>query len=455
MHVVAYSESNRRGERMEVLDLLWVLVLLLAQLDFVLLMPATFLGFHLSYFRIAFLAVASLSLIVTLKVGRIRVPGSSASFWLLCAWLGWTAISGLWSAYETAYVRYITIAITYSALVVIVYMIARSQLRYQFILRGLFLLMIGAVALGIYESFTGFRLVASRQWMFRDEITSLFVNPAHFSAAIAMFSPFVLQRIMGTRIGGFHRPLALAVISILGFYLMVHTGSRGVMMGLAVAITSVLLLTLRNAGTLGRVFLYLALGLAAYLLLVPLLPEVPTAMLDKLSSLADLREFIAGSDRVVLMQAASRMWQESPLIGWGAGAAEQILTRVDPLTGVFSVHSWIFELLVNTGLIGALLFAAFYLSLLVGLLKACHRAVSSQSRYLAASLFAGLMAVIPISFVLGSLLTFPLFWVYMGLALSFLRLHAHGVFDYERDTGVVCRRAPRFASVPNEVVTNV
>lgn len=416
------KQSNQTGD-LRVIDWLWVGVLLLAPMDSVLMLPYSILGFRLSLFRISLMTMFAFSLINVLVTGRIRILNVSPTMYLYLAWIVWTAISGLWAPSENRYFRYMSLAVTYSALVIVVPMLAKSTIKYRTVLKYVSGIVILSVSLGVLEKFTGFRLTASRQWAFRNEVTSFFHNPSHFAAALVMFSPFIVHSFLNKRRLGSVKAIVLIIILILGFYMVMHTGSRGAVLSLVVVLASTVLLSSREGAQLVRLSAFLMVTLSALLLLIPVMPTIPLAIQDKLSSLTALGEFIAGSDRLVLMRNALRLWESSPLIGWGAGASELLLERIDPLGGVYSLHSWVLELLVNTGLVGLMLFALFYLLLLVQLVKAHRYNADAYVRYVAGCLFTGLVSAIPLSFVLGSLMTFPVFWLYIGLSLGLLRLH--------------------------------
>lgn len=414
--------QDRQNRGLTGLEYLWVLVLLLAPLDSTLLLPYTVFGFSLSLFRICLVAAIILSLVAVLVSGRVRIPAGSRIIFILClTWLGWNVISGFWAVNVSLWFRYIALAAMYSALVMVVPVLATSLTKYRFILRCILSLLLLAVVLGVLESVTGLRLPASRQLSFHNEITSFFLNPSHFAAAMVMFSPFALQYISRKRRSGITVITALVAILILGAYLVMHTGSRGAVLSFVVVLVFTAVFLSRYPFQLFRVLIFLLLSLCAFFIVVPVLPDIPSVISDKLSDMKSLFKFIVGSDRVILLRSGWSLWQESPLIGWGAGASELLLEGIDPLGGVYSLHAWVLELLVNTGLIGFTLFTIFYLLLLMQLLKAYQHSADPYCRFLASSLCTGLIVAIPLSFVISSLMTFPLFWIYMGLSLGFLR----------------------------------
>lgn len=422
MHKIKmYSEIQQRQRRgMSWLDYLWLLVLFLAPLDSVLLMPYTVFGFSLSFFRIALIAAILLSIMAIFVSGRIHIPAGSSTVFLYLAWFGWSIISGAWAIDGGLYIRYIGLVTMYSSLAIAVLLLATSSAKYMVILKCVFALLLLAIGLGIIEAITGFRLPAPRQWVFAHQISSFFINPLHLAAALVIFSPFVLQYAFLKRRSSIIINATMAVIFIFGAYLLLFTGSRGALLSFIVVFLFSVIFLVRYPF---KFFKFLFLALSTFLIVIMLiLPRMPSVLVNRFQELNTMFEFIAGSDRAALWAVGLVLWQESPLIGWGIGASEFLLRQFDPLGGVYSVHIWIMELLVETGLIGFMLFMSFYVLLLIKLLNAYQQNIDPYSRFLASSLFTGLIASIPLSFVIGSLKTFPLFWIYLGLSLGFIRI---------------------------------
>lgn len=409
------------------LEVVWLAALALAPLDAVLLLPYKVGGFSLSVVRLLVLAAIALSLLMLAARGRVRVVRGNLVLGAYLMWLGWNVASGLWAVSELAYMRYLSLTVIYSALVVFVLQVSRSPRKYDLLLKAVWLVVLTTVAFGILELISGYRVPASRQWAFRNEIVSLFINPSHFGGALAMFAPFVVMYpIWSPRRSFLLVVTAAALLALLG-YLVVRSGSRGAVLGLllgcGVAVAFSLLRRVRRSlvmlAAVSASFVLVVIGLEIGL-------PLPEALSSKLNTLWDPVSLLAGETRKVLWKIGWQFWMESPVVGWGAGASEYLMMERASWLPAYSLHGWGIEILINTGLIGAVLWTVFVLTVVSRLLRHLWRSDSWHTCFVASSLLGGMAASAAIAFTVGSLITFPLFWVHLGLCAALASRRVRG-----------------------------
>lgn len=407
-------------ENLSFLEVLWLAALTLAPLDAVLLLPYKIGEFSLSVARLLVLAAIALSLLMFAARGRVRVVRSNLVLGAYLMWLGWNVASGLWAVSELAYMRYLLLTIMYSALVIFVLQVSRSPQKYDIFLKAVWLVVLTTVAFGILELILGFRVPASRQWTFRNEITSLFINPSHFGGALAMFAPFVVMYpIWSPRLSFRVVITATALLALLGYF-VVRSGSRGAVLGLLLGCGIAVAFSLFRRHARRSLVMLAAVSASFVLVMIGLelgLP-LPEALGSKLNTLRDLVSLLTGETRKVLWQIGWQLWMESPVVGWGAGASEFLMMERTSWLPAYSFHGWGIEILVNTGLIGAILWTVFVLTVVSGLLRHLWRSSNWHTRFVASSLLGGMAANVAIAFTVGSLMTFPLFWVHLGLCAA-------------------------------------
>lgn len=68
-------------------------------------------------------------------------------------------------------------------------------------------------------------------------------------------------------------------------------------------------------------------------------------------------------------------WTERPLLGWGVGTADNVLDQDQRLKGWYHLHNGYVQILVEQGLLGFLLYAAGFIIMMTGLLKAGERSL--------------------------------------------------------------------------------
>ncbi|MBC7292915.1 MAG: O-antigen ligase family protein [Thermoleophilia bacterium] len=403
---------------------IWIAAVILAPFDAVFPLPLTVLGVQLSPPRIAILAASVASLLAAAWTGRLRLRIRNVFFGLFFAWLSWNLLSGLWAVSETDYWRYTGLLIMNGLLFLCTLHIATSARKFRLILGCVLLSVLVTVLFGIAEVVVGFRVPASRQWAFLNEVTSVFVNPSHFGGALALFAPVVLLYPIWSPRRSAKAVLGATILFVFTAYFVVRSGARGAVLALIFGCVTSLVLSSVSRHSLRRMTVVgAALGTIVLVAVsLQLVPRVPEVLSDKIATLRDPAALIAGEYRLVLWSVGWQLWTESPLVGWGAGASERLLYERAPWLTAYSLHAWNLETLVNTGVVGAALWGLLVIALVLGLLGRFTRRGDHHTRFAASSLLGGLAASVMISLTVGSLMTFPLFWVHMGLCASFASL---------------------------------
>lgn len=196
---------------------------------------------------------------------------------------------------------------------------------------------------------------------------------------------------------------------------MVLSLTRGAWLGFAA--TAALFFIMRRGFDrlwLKRLFLVCIIIGAALLSLLAVVYFLPKhiALIDRLASFARLGSERTVVGRVAKYESAISTWQDRPLLGWGTGGMARAFGRerkVLAWVGNLEIH-----LLVDTGVVGLLLFALFVGTMALGAVSALRRAQGTPLRATLLSLsvgFAGLL--VAYQSTEGTWL--GLFWAHAGL----------------------------------------
>lgn len=412
--------AGRIWKSPSLVELLWVAAIVIAPFDAVLLLPYKVIGMHLSVPRITMLMAVAVSFFKGLCKGQVRIRTHNLSLVLFSCWLGWNFISGLWAYSQAGYVRYIALLALNGMLFLSILHIATSAHKFHIIFKGIYWVILVSLLFGFIEIAFGYRVPASRQWTFRYEITSLFINPSHFGGALAMFAPFVLVYplwLPRVKPGAMLGSLVLLGLIV---YFVIRSGSRGALLALIVgcAVTFVLSVIQHR---LTRTMRGLAIVLASFVLLAvsrEIASPIPEAISNKLATLRTPTETAWENPRLALWKTGLEFWKESPITGWGAGASEFLLMDRTPWLLVYSLHMWDIEVLTNTGIIGSMLWMFLTIIIVMGLLKCLRCGQEPYVRFMASNLLGSLASSAIISITVASLMTFPLFWIFLGLSAA-------------------------------------
>jgi O-antigen ligase len=402
------------------LERFWIIAIILTPFDAVTLLPYHILGFSLSISRLVIFAALALSLLAGAVEGHIQVRAGKSILGLYFMWFIWNLASGLWAVSEAGYMRYMFLSAIYSVLLIAIVHLATK--RYEIVLKAVMYIIFAAMVFGIIELLSGYRLPASRQWSFRNEIVSFFVNPSHFGGALVMFAPFILMYPVWLRKLKLKDIITtLAVLGLVAYFVM-RSGSRGAVLSLVLGCATSCIFCLLHPRTMKKL---IGFGIALMVLAIitvtvkPML-SVPEVIIEKLASLANPEKLIASEPRSALWMAGLQLWAKSPLIGWGVGASESLLMEI--LLPTYSLHNWWIEVLVNTGIIGIILWVTFIIGIITNLMNRFWQSKSSYVRFVISSLLGGMVASLPLTMTVGSLMTFSLFWLHLGLCIGALSL---------------------------------
>jgi O-antigen ligase len=196
---------------------------------------------------------------------------------------------------------------------------------------------------------------------------------------------------------------------------MVLSLTRGAWLGFAA--TATLFLIMRRGLDrfwLKRVFLVCIVVSAALLSVVAVIYLLPKdiALIDRLTSFARLGSERTVVGRVAKYESAISTWQDRPLLGWGTGGMARAFGRerkVLAWVGNLEIH-----LLVDTGVVGLLLFALFVGTLILGAVSALRRAQGTPLRATLLSLSVGFTGLL-VAYQSTEGTWLGLFWAHAGL----------------------------------------
>jgi hypothetical protein len=334
--------------------------------------------------------------------------------------------------------RYLGLSLIRLVLVVAPVAVITNTKRLRIVLIVLILTFVAVVGFGLVEMVTGFHLPMSKiassperhQWM----ITSVFYNPNDFALYLGLWFAMWLSLLVEARsiweMGG----AGLAILLI--FLEIGRTGARSGWLALAMGAIAVAMIWKVRVVLVGRVpFAGVRILLLTMALLIAVFLLIPGGevqpLLDRTASVAQrvrlqvnylLTDIEKGSGsgayRLNLLRNGWRVLEEYYLLGVGPGNAEYHMASFDDTGGRVNLHCWWMEVLVNGGLLGFLLFGAFYLCLLRGALDVALRASDHVMVWAGIGIFASLFGLVGGAFGPSSMILFMPPWIHLGLALA-------------------------------------
>lgn len=361
---------------------------------------------------------------------------------LAAGWLGWALASTLWATSVADALRWTTFLFMMTGLMLAIPVAASNRRRLAWFLGALAVFFVVAVLVALAEIGSGFRLPTSAlaQVVGAFAATSFFGNQNNFATYLALTLPYlvvlpVVARDVRLRLlGG-----AGAIVAIT---LILFSGSKANLIAVGIILLG-MLVVLATDPAMRRAFLAAVVVVgAALVLIIPSmfgagivpLPEQAVAKLD-FGTLAAQVESGSGSGAVrgSLLGTGLDIAAQSGGVGVGAGNAEATVRAKQGYEGVANLHNWTLEVLVDTGIIGLVLFGSLYVIMLVGNLRVARRTHDPWLRYMG---LAGSLALL--GFITGSLgpstaIHFAPMWITFGLCLT---------------TIVLSRRAGADGSIP-------
>lgn len=355
---------------------------------------------------------------VTLRPLPLAVP-------LLGAFTLWSAATAIWSLDVSATITAVTTLVQLLVMVIILWESCPTSARRERVLQAYVL----GSFVAIIDGFANY--LAGTEATFRRFAATGF-DPNDYAVVLALGIPMAWQLLRRARgialvVNLLYLPASLAAIAL--------SASRGGAVAAAVAL-SVVVFDARHLERPAR------RGLVAFLVALAcatpfVAPEVANVTGTALYRLGSIGSALSGStlnERGVIWQAGLNAFEDRPLQGVGLGAFPAAVERV---SGVYEVaHNSFLSVLVETGVVGAVLFGAVILSICVPLLSA-KRSTAIPSMVLFATL---IVAILPLSFELRK----PT-WFVLAMLLTYRAVQLVGA--HETTTRLERTSSPTAAAV--------
>ncbi len=275
--------------------------------------------------------------------------------------LGWLALSMLWSPGRALAVRSVAFNLTFNlyCLVVGALVLTTDHRR----IRRLFVFMLGV---GLLFSINGL-------WIYLEHGTFRFYGPFQGTRAyltwtypVASASPFALVLALTSPVGSLRQILGIALSLLFGAFLLVAS-ARGPMLcfGLSLLVPLLIVPPRIGRGTLHVQRLqiaafFLVVMAAAYLAYLLSTGQVTATIQRFFDLLGYIRYGGSGVrfERLSYWSNAIVFWSSSPLIGTGIGSFSSLYLQGREVPGTHP-HNIVLEILSETGLIGFFLFLFF------------------------------------------------------------------------------------------------
>jgi len=387
-------------------------------------------------FRILIVLLGLGAVAYLLMDGRLIVPAQvSRPAALLGAWIVWSALSIGWAGAPLQALRWTALLAMGAGLAVGIGLLCRTRRRAVVLLVFLGAIFALACLVAAAEIATGFHLPTSRAAgrLGRFGASSLFGNENNFATYLALTLPFFLV------LPAVYRDVRLRALGLGGgaltLVLSLTTGSKSALLAVGLVIVGLLVLLGADRQRRGRLVAGGAVAALAVVLVVPSiqgggivpLPERTVTKLD-FGILAAQVETQSGSGgvRASLLDEGLGLVAASDGLGVGAGNAETEVVALANFPGVGNLHNWWLEVLVTGGLVGFVLYLAFFVVVLRGAARAGRRAADPFVRYLGLA-----SALAMIGWIAGSLgpstaIAFAPMWITFGLAMGAMALAGVG-----------------------------
>lgn len=380
----------------------------------------------------AFRFVAALIVVgiaVWLVMGRgLPVPdGLGWPVAIAAGWVGWALVSTLWATSTADALRWTIFLFMMTGLMLAIPVAASNRRRLTWFLGALGVVFVASVLVAVAEIATGVRLptsaLAERVGAFA--ATSFFGNQNNFATYLALTLPYLLV------LPVISRDIRLRVLGVSGgvvaIGLILFSGSKANLVATAIILIG-MLVVLGTDPAMRRAFMAaLAVVAIGFALIIPSLfgagvvplPEQAVAKLDFGTLQAQVQSGSgSGAVRSSLLGTGLGLAASTGGVGVGAGNAEAVVREQQGYEGVANLHNWALEVLVDTGVIGLVLYGSLYVFMLVGNLRVARRTHDPWLRYMG---LAGALALL--GFLIGSLgpstaIHFAPMWITFGLCLT-------------------------------------
>ena len=342
----------------------------------------------------------------------------------LLLWYGWMVVTLLWAPDKLAGLDYL---LTVGTMLVLTFATAACGARPQalkFILWSLGIVLAATLLIAAAELGTGWHLPGSSALISGGQkATAWFVNTNDLATYLAVCWPFLLLGAMVTHRASLR---VAAVLLLLGSAaIILFTGSRTglVTIGLETLVAGLVAFRLRwlsnrSAVVAGTILVVVLAGVGALALNDT---DVPLLRQFRLAAVAEDVQTGSGSGdvRVDLARGGLSAVTRFYFAGVGPGNAEDLTKQSEEVGVAFgNLHSWWFEVFVNSGIPGFILFVIFYGGLILVTGRAARRAPPEKPAWLAAASFTALVGFIVGAFGPSTSVSFAPLWILLGLGLA-------------------------------------
>lgn len=339
----------------------------------------------------------------------------------------WSVISIAWAGDRGAAIRWTTFLIIMIGIVVampLVFNTRQRVVRLMVVLGWVFAVVTGIAFLQVVGIHVPVSHSTSQTAVAASAAISVFGNQNNFATYLTLSLPYMAclatvypdrrRRVLGI-LG------TLAVLAALLF-----TGSRANLLATALVFGALLLFLGTNPATRRKFFGAIAIVGAVVVLVVPTLlgsgiVPLPKQTTTKFSFSVLRREVSTGTGsgavRASLLADGLDFIGQTGGFGVGAGNAESRVEQLPNPPPVPNLHDWWLEVAVNLGLVGLVLYVAFYLHLLTRQLRSARRTMDPLVQYLSLSGGISMVGLVVSSLDPSSMISFAPMWVLFGLGL--------------------------------------
>ncbi len=364
-----------------------------------------------------------------LLMGRgLPVPnGLGMPMALVAGWVGWALVSISWAGSTTDAIRWTTFLIISSGVMLAIPITASSRRYLSWVLGALGAAFVLSILGALAEVFAGVRFPASaltpREGAFA--ATSFFGNQNNFATYLSLTLPYlvllpVVARDARVRILG-------AAGAIVAIVFILFSGSKANLVAVGIILVG-MLVVLATDRAMRRAFVASVVVVGAALaLIIPSLfgagiVPIPQQAVAKLS-FSTLQAQVSsgqgsGAVRSTLLTKGIDIAASTGGVGVGAGNAENTVRSENGYEGVANLHNWTLEVLVDTGVVGLVLYATLYIFMLVGCFRAARGSGDPLMRYMGLAGLLALLGFITGSVAVSTVIAFAPMWITFGLCLA-------------------------------------
>ncbi len=364
-----------------------------------------------------------------LLMGRgLPVPnGLGMPMALVAGWVGWALVSISWAGSTTDAIRWTTFLIISSGVMLAIPITASSRRYLSWVLGALAAAFVLSILGALAEVFAGVHFPASaltpREGAFA--ATSFFGNQNNFATYLSLTLPYlvllpVVARDARVRILG-------AAGAIVAIVFILFSGSKANLVAVGIILIG-MLVVLATDRSMRRAFVASVVVVGAALaLIIPSLfgagiVPIPEQAVAKLS-FSTLQAQVSsgqgsGAVRSTLLTKGIDIAAGTGGVGVGAGNAENTVRSENGYEGVANLHNWTLEVLVDTGVVGLVLYAALYIFMLVGCFRAARGSGDPLMRYMGLAGLLALLGFITGSVACSTVIAFAPMWITFGLCLA-------------------------------------